>query len=311
MLKGMVLMSRKKNITVNLIGVMKDNHPLYTVPFSSKNYDPVQKEKIFLLRQSKNASNELLSREATRNTEKNLWFAPFILGAEMVGIIVTNNTEEHFLQQVYMNHKDLVQALEQYASTTIRSEDLDGNMNMKYIKSVYNLAKEIDQIDPCTSNHRLRTASIVNNIAKRMGYSESEAHTFRLASLLHDVGKFAIPSDIIRKPNQLDSTEWDIMKQHPTLAAEILSPIEIFRNLVPIVAAHHEKYNGEGYPNGLKGDEIPQGARILSVADAFNSMVDGRVYREPLSLSAARSELERCAGSHFDPQVVQAFVQTL
>ena len=287
---------------------MDNKTQLYTVPFTASSPDPTEEEHFFLIREPSRLTQNNRSKGVKSGNTQVSHLTPFKVGDDLIGIVVLNAKQEYFLHQVYENRRDLVHDLNQYAATPLHSEDLNGTMEAKYIKSVFNLARDIDRIDPHTCNHRLRTAAFVNRIAKKMGFTENEVHTFRVAGLLHDVGKFAIPADIIRKPFKLNNTEWEIMKRHPQLGAEILAPVDRFAPIVPIVKSHHEKFNGAGYPNGLKGDEIPIGARILSLADAFSSMVDGRVYREALTYRSARKEIENCAGSHFDPEVVQAAV---
>ncbi len=287
---------------------MGKKQQLYTVPFSFTSPGTPEGERFFLIRQPRKPLQENIHTEVKRETEQTYHLTPFKVGNELVGIVVLSAKQEHFLQQVYENRVDLVHDLDQYAAIPLHPEDLNGTMETKYVKSVFNLAKEIDGIDPYTCSHRLRTASFTNRIAKKMGLTENEAHTFRLAGLLHDVGKFAVPPDIIRKPSRLNDTEWEIIKRHPQLGAEILAPVKRFGPIIPIIESHHEKYDGSGYPNALKGDEIPFGARILTVADAYSSMVDGRVYRQALNQKDAQRELERCSGNHFDPQVVKAAV---
>lgn len=285
---------------------MDKKQQLYAVPFSRINHSSYDEERFFLIREPRRSLNENSITDDIKDPEHITYLTPYKVGDELVGIVVLNHKQEHFLQQVYENRIDLVHDLDQYAATPLHPEDLNGNMEMKYIKSVFNLAKNIDGIDPFTCSHRLRTATFADRIAKKMGFSENDLHDFRVAGLLHDVGKFAVPADIIRKPSRLSDTEWEIMKRHPQLSADILAPVDRFSPVVPIVKAHHEKYNGSGYPYGLQGDQIPLGARILALADAYSSMVDGRVYREALSSTDARKEIERCSGSHFDPQVVKA-----
>jgi len=287
---------------------MDNKTQLYTVPFNTSSPDPTEEEHFFLIREPRRLPQKNRSKGLKKGNTQVSHLTPFKVGDELVGIVVLNAKQEYFLQQVYENRVDLVHDLNQYAATPLHPEDLNGNMEMKYIKSIFNLARDIDRIDPHTCSHRLRTAAFANRIAKKMGFMEKEMHDFRVAGLLHDVGKFAVPADIIRKPYRLNDTEWEIMKRHPQLGAEILAPIDRFASIVPIVKAHHEKFNGAGYPNGLKGDDIPIGARILSLADAYSSMVDGRVYREALTYCSARKEIENCAGTHFDPEVVQAAV---
>ena len=133
-----------------------------------------------------------------------------------------------------------------------------------------------------------------------------------LAALLHDLGKLALPSAILLKPGPLSAEEWAVLHRHPELGAQMLSRAGAgWADLGHIVVAHHERWDGGGYPRGLERDAIPLEARILSVVDAFDAMTSPRVYRRPLAREEARAELERCSGQQFDPRVVWAFLQVL
>ena len=129
---------------------------------------------------------------------------------------------------------------------------------------------------------------------------------------MHDVGKIGIPETVLQKEGPLSDEEWKIMKQHPTIGAEkVLAPNPALRDLIPIVKYHHERIDGKGYPHGLKGDEIPLLARIISVADAFDAMTSDRVYRTKMDLSVAIEQLERGKNAQFDAKVVDVFVELL
>jgi HD-GYP domain-containing protein (c-di-GMP phosphodiesterase class II) len=126
--------------------------------------------------------------------------------------------------------------------------------------------------------------------------------------LLHDIGKIGIPDAILLKPGPLTPEEWKIMRTHPEIGKRVIENIPFLRGAVPIVYSHHEKWDGSGYPRGLRADEIPVGARIFSVVDAFDAMTFDRPYSKAISFDAAKAELKRCAGAHFDPSVVEAFL---
>jgi HD-GYP domain-containing protein (c-di-GMP phosphodiesterase class II) len=133
----------------------------------------------------------------------------------------------------------------------------------------------------------------------------------RLAALLHDIGKIGIPETILRKPGSLTGEEMLVMQRHPDIGARILEPVPYFANLVPLVRSSHERWDGRGYPDGLAGEEIPLGSRVIAVCDAFHAMTEDRIYREALALPAAVTEIERCAGTQFDPICVDALLASL
>ena len=166
--------------------------------------------------------------------------------------------------------------------------------------------------DGDTHEHANRMVELAEATAHRLNCDGDEIRLIRLAALLHDIGKIGIPDAILHKPGPLTSEEWSVMRSHPEIGRNILERTGgVLRSLANVVAAHHERWDGSGYPLRLKGEDIPLGARILSVVDSYDAMTARRVYREPLSSEEARAELQRCAGSQFDPCVVVAFLAAL
>jgi HD-GYP domain-containing protein (c-di-GMP phosphodiesterase class II) len=141
-----------------------------------------------------------------------------------------------------------------------------------------------------------------------MGLSHSEMDRIRVAALLHDLGKLALPGAILDKPSSLTDVEWQVVGEHPRIGQVILEQATSMREAVPIVLHHHERYDGTGYPHGLKGEEIPLGARIVAVADAYHAMVHERPYKSALTHTQALNELRRHAATQFDPTVVEVFI---
>jgi len=141
--------------------------------------------------------------------------------------------------------------------------------------------------------------------------SEKQLQSLKYASLLHDAGKADIPSEILTKTTKLTSQEYDIIKKHPIKGAQILRPLQVLRPAIPIIMYHHEKYDGSGYPSQLRGRRIPLGARIMSVADAFEAMVYGRPYRQRMDIAAAIKEIKKKSGTQFDPKIVEAFLKVI
>ena len=166
--------------------------------------------------------------------------------------------------------------------------------------------------DQLTSDHSHRLVFLALETGRKLMLSDEELRLLRLGAILHDIGKIGIPDAILRKPGPLTDEEWIVMRSHPQIGHNILVEIGgVFERLAGIVVAHHERWDGRGYPRGLSGDAIPLHARILSVVDSFDAMTSLRPYREPMSLQAARAELQRCSGSQYDPRVVDAFLQVI
>ncbi|MCR5672812.1 MAG: response regulator [Lachnospiraceae bacterium] len=170
------------------------------------------------------------------------------------------------------------------------------------------LAYAIDAKDKYTNGHSSRVAEYSKEIAARLGYSEQEQDEIYIIGLLHDVGKIGIPDAIINKNSRLDDIEYDTIKKHSVIGTQILETIKEMPNLSKGARWHHERYDGTGYPDGLAGEEIPEVARIIAVADAYDAMTSNRSYRNPLSQSETREELVKCSGTQFDPRIADIMI---
>jgi putative two-component system response regulator len=165
------------------------------------------------------------------------------------------------------------------------------------------LANTIDAKDTYTRGHSVRVAEYSREIARRMGKTEEELQDIYYIGLLHDIGKIGIPDEIIKKSKQLTDQEYDIIKHHPTIGADILKDMTEIPNAAVGAHWHHERYDGTGYPDGLKGEEIPEMARIIGVADAYDAMASKRCYRDVLPQQEVREEIVKGRGVQFDPRI--------
>jgi putative nucleotidyltransferase with HDIG domain len=160
--------------------------------------------------------------------------------------------------------------------------------------------------DAYTASHEDRVAELAVRVAERMGLSRHEQEKVRYAALLHDIGKIAVPDRILGKPGKLDEEEWAVMRTHTVVGADLLKRIPFFAGVHPLVRSSHERWDGGGYPDGLASEAIPLGARIVAACDALHAITSDRTYRLASSQEDALAELTRCAGTHFDPAVVEA-----
>ncbi len=172
--------------------------------------------------------------------------------------------------------------------------------------TVQALSQAIDAKDGFTRGHADRVSRIAGAIARELGVAEREIEQIELAGLLHDIGKIGVEDRILMKPARLDTDEQELMRRHPIYGASILEPSAALRPLVPIVLSHHENFDGSGYPQGLRGEEIPLGARILIVADTYEAMTSDRIYRKAPGHDRAMEQLNHYKGTQFDPDIVRA-----
>ena len=170
------------------------------------------------------------------------------------------------------------------------------------------LVAAVDNKDHYTRQHSEDVTAYAVALAGELGLSAESQRTVRIAGLLHDVSKIGVPDRILRKPARLSDDETEIVKQHASLGEVIIKSVPNIGEVVDAVSAHHERFDGRGYPRGQAGAEIPLLGRILAVADAYSAMTTDRPYRRALSAQDARAELGRAAGSHLDPEVVRAFL---
>ena len=170
------------------------------------------------------------------------------------------------------------------------------------------LSQAIEARDPYTRGHSTRVSVIAEVIARRLGWRSSRLAALRLGGLLHDVGKLSLDSAVLHKRGPLDERERVEVRRHPVVGAKLIRPFANLRPALPYVLFHHERWDGAGYPSGRSCEQIPAGARILALADAFDAMTSTRPYRTALPLDRALGEVRDCAGSQFDPAVVRAFL---
>jgi HD-GYP domain-containing protein (c-di-GMP phosphodiesterase class II) len=165
--------------------------------------------------------------------------------------------------------------------------------------------------DEYTWGHSLRVAYFCVSVGREMGLSSEELYELEVSALFHDIGKIGVPDAVLLKPTRLSEEEFQIMKLHPTKSFEILEEFPIFHQMALNAKHHHERFDGRGYPNGIKGEEIPLFARIILVADTFDAMTSSRPYRKGLPMEVAFNELREFSGSQFDANVVENFILSM
>jgi len=197
------------------------------------------------------------------------------------------------------------------AAIAIENIRLFEDLQRTHFEAMKALAQAIEAKDQYTRGHCDRTVEYAMAIAHKLSLPELEQKALRYAAFLHDVGKIGIHESILAKEGRLTEEEYRMMQSHPSLGADIIKGVEFLEPVVPLVYHHQERYDGKGYPSGLAGEAIPLGARIVAVLDTFDAMTSDRPYRKAMPLEKAIAELRRCAGTQFDPQVVEAFIAVL
>ncbi len=207
-----------------------------------------------------------------------------------------------------------VKAIKQMNTIKQINDDLkeaNEKLEQAYMESIETLRFTVEAKDPYTRGHSDRVSEYSVLIGKFLGLSDEDLHTLKIGGLFHDIGKIGIPDSILLKPGKLTNDEYSEIKNHPSIGVHILSNATIFKDIIPIVKHHHERYDGLGYPSKLKGDDIPYLARIAAIADTFDAMTSKRTYRDSLNLDFVKEEIEKNRRLQFDPQIADVFLDIL
>ncbi|MEW6603027.1 MAG: HD domain-containing phosphohydrolase, partial [Nitrospirota bacterium] len=209
------------------------------------------------------------------------------------------------------DHLSTAEKIASQVTVALEHAMLYEDLQQLVINTITSLISVIDAKSPWTKGHSERVTKYAVEIAKEMGLDDKEVNHVRMCGLLHDIGKVGTFDGLLDKPGKLTDEEFELMKKHPGIGADIIAPIKQLNDIIPGILHHHERYDGMGYPLGLKGEDIPLCAGILSVVDAFDSMTDDRPYRKALGYEHAVAEIRRCAGTQFSPDIVNVFLRVL
>ena len=235
---------------------------------------------------------------------------PIVSNGESIGVLVVDNVKTK--RPLVETDRSLLIGVASVVGISLRNEELLKSKDRQFRSILHGLAASIDARDPLTRGHSEKVTEYAQGICEELGFSPEEREVISTAALLHDYGKLAVPDAILRKPGRLNPRERELVKIHAEQTERILRQISfegIYRQVPAIAGAHHEKIDGSGYPRGLKGDEIPLGARIIAVADVFEAITAKRHYHEPMRREEAIAFLKREAGNSFEPRLVDAFLR--
>jgi putative nucleotidyltransferase with HDIG domain len=190
-------------------------------------------------------------------------------------------------------------------------EKLTKRTNQGLIEAISAFAKTIELKDQCTGEHVERTVHYATELAKKLNLSNHEIELVRQAAMLHDLGKIGVSEEILRKRTKLTKKEFEEIKKHPQIGVDIIRPIQFLHSIIPLMLYHHERWDGKGYPYGLKAEEIPIGARIIAIADVYQALISDRPYRKAYNKNKAIEIIKQNTGSQFDPNIANAFLSLI
>jgi putative nucleotidyltransferase with HDIG domain len=245
--------------------------------------------------------------EKTEFKTRNIICVPVKVKEKIVGVLEAVNKQGggRFDQE----HLSLFTSLADQAAIALDNSRLYRELEEMFFQTADSLADAIEQRDPYTGGHTQRVTLYSQAIAKYLQLNPLERKWLKIASVLHDIGKIGIEDKILKKPARLNLDEFDLIKHHSDIGAKIIEHIRQLKEIIPGVKYHHEQLDGKGYPDGLKGEEIPLIAKIVAVADTYDAMTTDRPYRKAMEKEVAIEELKRCSGTQLDQRVVEAFIQ--
>jgi len=247
-------------------------------------------------------------QDQTDKEIRSLMIVPLVTSKGVRGLLILGDRQPAFFKNEELF---VVEKIASQLAVAIQNAQLYEEMRQLFFNTVASLANAIDAKSPWTMGHSERVMNVAANIARDMGLDEERIERVRMGGLLHDIGKIGVMEALLEKPAELDDDDFPPIRLHPEKGVAILSPIAQLKDVLPAILHHHEFYDGSGYPGHLAGDDIPLDARIIAVADSFDAMVADRPYRKGLGVKEAAKELARCAGTQFDPAIVDSFCSRL
>lgn len=304
---SIMLLDKKKHIFSIKIPYDKSEKNIDKITFAENENTIgwVVKNKKFLYIEDLENDKHFSKIKIIRRRIKQLLIIPIIVEDKVIGVINLENTS------LGPDTIDLLRSFSEGAAVAVNNARLYQKIQDSYFEIVKALAQAIEAKDPYTHGHSERVMEYAVQIAQKLDLPEEEIESLKYAAILHDIGKIGVRGIILNNPDGLTGEEYDEIKKHPVVGEGIIQPIELLQPIRPFIKHHHEWYNGKGYPDGLSGENIPLGSRILAVADAYDAMKSDRPYRKALTEETVIQELKRGNGTQFDPKIVEIFLEIL
>lgn len=304
---SIMLLDKKKRIFFIKIPYSKSEKNIDKITFSENENTIgwVVKNKKFLYIEDLENDKHFSKIKIILRQIKQLLIIPIIVEDKVIGVINLENTS------LNPDTIDLLMSFSEGAAVAINNARLYQKIQDSYFEIAKALSQAIEAKDPYTHGHSARVVEYTVLIAQKLDLQEEEKELLKYAAMLHDIGKIGVRGIVLNNPKGLTGEEYDEIKKHPLVGESIIKPIELLQPIRPLIKHHHEWYNGKGYPDGLSGENIPLGARILAVADAYDAMKSDRPYRKALTEETAIQELKRGNGTQFEPKIVEVFLEIL
>jgi putative nucleotidyltransferase with HDIG domain len=265
----------------------------------------LRKKRAILIRDPGAAGLNPSNRILADFNPSNFIVCPLIAEEKVIGILGADRRADK--DKLTSNDVEFLSIFANNIATALQRATMDEELKGSYVSSVRALVQAIEEKDTYTRGHSERVSTMAVEAARVLGMSDVEIEYIRFGSILHDVGKIGIPESIVRSPKSLTNAEFKIIQKHPLKGVEILQPISFIKNHMYLIRNHHERWDGKGYPDGLVGEDIPLGAQIVAVADAFDAMTSSRPYRKGMPPRQAAKEIQKNIGTQFSPRVAEAF----
>jgi|UniRef100_A0A7V3RHC8 HD-GYP domain-containing protein (c-di-GMP phosphodiesterase class II) len=244
----------------------------------------------------------------TKFVTRSILAVPLMVKGRIIGVAEVLNKKGN--KPFTKTDLEMYSALANQMAIAIENASLYRELDELFLSSIRAIVEAIDAKDPYTKGHSARVVEYALLIGEGIEMDKESLKGLELSAVLHDVGKIGIPDRILSKPGLLNDEEYSYMKRHPEFGAEIVEPIKKLKDIVPNILHHHERYDGTGYPLGLKGKKIPLGARIIAIADSFDAMTSDRPYRPRMEIKVALEEIKRNRRTQFDPELVEVFIKS-